>query len=424
MTIYVSGCDRNILIAASESDDKFNKAYNVGLASLKLFGFQCQENLLKSAYTFNLSLTKSDMLPERDLIGELIKNGKYEIEVGDTITTTDSINESIGENQGTKVTRRLYLEILQSGIDLFSDEVLNRLKKENPRLYETILIKTFGHVFSEKGFLRSVNKEGSCEALSMLMLVHSLKKMREQLMVISNELNLKLLKSNGDDQKLLKSEAMSTLYLTSFTFTTSVANLAPKELLNKLHQYIFELNEIESALRQAITAESTDEEIKMACDKIQQNQAQIICAGYDWHSEVLIYKRHKTIYHNRGAFKENGKEIQVAEVDNSSVSEDAIRELSNRFLRKAVDLKSRSPSFLLAKGNLALTNIIEISLKNSKGGHCTHASTKAAIYSLFTNNYPKIERYDLAKPDYKSFSIFNRKCLKKILNKHPVEGLN
>lgn len=355
------------------------------------------------------------IVPNIDLIGELIKYGRYETDEDDPLDS--ALKETIGKNQGTKRTRRLYLEILASGIDLFEEDNLNRIKRDNAKLYEIIIIKAYGHVFSESGFKNSVNKEGSCEALSMLMLFHSIKTMRSILDGLVKDSQDKL-SSKGADKVLIEKELRSKMDSLFADFGASkILGLDP--LLKKLSEYHSSLLECETLLRGAITAESTDEEIAAAAYHIKQNHLQIVCSGYDWHSEVLIFGLNRVIYHNRGSFREIGKEVIAVEVDNKAISALEIKALSDRFRIKRPS--HTLPALMAAVFKKSHNVVLEIPLKGSKGGHCTHASIKAAIYSIFASRYPfDKSSYPSANPDYKRFTRYHRKCFSHLFKKHPV----
>ena len=410
MSLFISSDSFKVRASINSSDNKTDQLTLTAIESLKHLTFHFNEHLLIRPCTFIPS--------SPDLIGELIKIGKYETEDGDSTTPTKAGPESIGENQGTKATRRLYLEILKSGIDLFNDENLNRIKKGNPKLYKNILIKTSGHVFSEDGFVKSINKEGSCEALSMLMLVHSLREMRFIINNIVNDANNKLVRQI-EDQKTIRMDVLTKLYNQCCDYFYSIDVIELSKIITMLEQYVSTLNEIEVLLGRAVTAESTDEEILDACNLIKRNHTQIVCSGYDWHSEVLIFRLREIVYHNRGANKENGKEIQSAPIDNSSVSLGQIRYLSNRHVITRPHISS--PAFEAAKSGQEIENTFEIQLKTSKGGHCTHAATKAAVYSIFAAKHTSEKPYIAAKGDYKGFTKYHRKSFARLFRKHPIE---
>lgn len=364
----------------------------------------------------------------RDLIGELIKHGSY---LADPEDTKSPSNELIGIVQGNRATRRLYLEILQSGIDLFSEEVLARIKQENRLLYEIILVKAYGHIKSKTGYKGYINLEGSCEALSMLMLAHSIKKLRaeflEGMIELSSFSNFAE-RSEIEDTLLYQYFLKNTFYEIGLILKNNPEKNFNDELLNYLRQTESKLRICENVLRQSITAESSDEEIQRAYERIKRDEFQLVCSGFDWHSETLIYSDRYVVYHNRGALREGKREIHI-NTSNSKYSDIAtLRELSNRFLRRNVDYRGPSPSPVihLLNSKAPLNRIRHRPLKISKNGHCTHAAPKAAMYSLLAlqedrelNSFA----YITAEQIYKPFTALHREYFEDIFRKNPLEGM-
>lgn len=359
-------------------------------------------------------------LPEDNerLISKLIVVGKYIKEPGDTALGIDNI----GDNQGTKETRRVYLEILNAGIDLFSDQNLERIKKENKALYETILIKAYGHVKSLMGRKGNTNLEGSCEALSILMLLHSVKRLRNE---INEILSYATDHSDFDDVYAFVdgkySNICNMLLFPSWGFILNSSD-STGALITIIKNYDKKLGSVEMSLMQACTAESTDNEIKNAFDRIVKGSPQIVCSGYDWHSEVIIFSQNEMIYHNRGALKENGKEIHVNEMENKFITFELLKSLTNRFARIRASWATPSDSLKLASTSASAKRTIERNLKDAKGGFCTHTQPKAAIYSLMSLN-EGIKRYEVSRSQYKLFTQMHRSYFRDIFQNHPIFGL-
>ncbi|MFN4173642.1 MAG: hypothetical protein ACK4HV_00860 [Parachlamydiaceae bacterium] len=349
------------------------------------------------------------------LIGKLIANGKYIQEPGDSFLDIDCV----GHNQGTKETRRIYLEILRSGVDLFSDLNIKRIKLENNTLYETILIKAYGHIKSKKGRRGHTNLEGSCEALSMLMLFHSVKKLRSEIQGILTHTNA----YSTIDEIIEYVEWRNRFIffnLLNLNFDFIHKSHDPRAAaLSLISDYEKKLGIIEESLKNASTAESSDDEIKNAFDRIVRGDPQIVCSGFDWHSEVIVYSRNEMIYHNRGALKENGKEIHVNSMQNGSVTLDLLKTLANRFLRVKTD---SSLSLALATSIAPFQRTIEKKLKDAKGGFCTHTQPKAAIYTLFSLN-EGAARYQTSTYWYKLFTLMHREYFSEIFQRHSISGL-
>lgn len=313
-----------------------------------------------------------------DLVGKLIRKGKYETEAGDTSHGQDTI----GSNQGTKATRRIYLEMLYAGIDLFSKPVLNRIKQENPDLYKTILYKAYGHVNSVTGRRGGVNLEGSCEALSLLMLVHSIEVQA---------------KEYGEIARMMKGLEVYERYLKQ------------GELYDRLAK----------TLRQAITAESTEMEIKAACVRMSQGERQIICGGFDWHSEVFVFcvseGEQRLVYHNRGCLSLQGEEIQVFEGDIDETDVYYVTKMSRRFdMRRKESYPSQVHHFCTFGNERKKA----VALKGSKGGHCTHAATKAALYTLVANEAGALDYSKEARRTYKEITFIHRTHFKALFQEH------
>lgn len=298
----------------------------------------------------------------RDLVGELMLKGRFAAETGDTLGPSQ---EPIGQVQGTRETRRLFLEILRNGIDLYSDVVLERIKMGRPDLYKTILVKAYGHVRSEKGFYDSINLEGNSEALSLLMLAHT------------------------------------------------------------LERQLFRYADISKIVRQAITAESSADEIEEAYQRIKRQESQIVCGGLDWHSEMIVYARgHLAIYHNRGFLRIKGQEIMINKMEGDFINVSLLKQIVNRFSIPYSQMTAGMPSvtFNLVTTAAPSKMIDTCRLRASKWGHCTHASAKAALFTLFALKNSAIS-YGLIQNLYKRFTKFHRESFDEVFGKHELRGL-
>lgn len=364
-----------------------------------------------------MDLNPSEDINDR-LVGKLIAVGKYVKEPGDSAC---GINH-IGDIQGTKDTRRAFLEMLNAGIDLFSDRNLERLKNENKDLYETILIKAYGHIHSTKGTRGNTNLEGSCEALSMLMLLHSVKKLQCEIHEILSYASS--LPSAADIFEFIKGKNQNIfdkLLMDNLEFIYNSHDFKAA-LLSIIENYNKKLRVVEQCLKQACTAESSDEEIKKAFDRILIGDPQIVCSGYDWHSEVIVYSNYEMIYHNRGAIKQNGKEIHVNEMGKDFVTFELLKSLASRFDRVKPSLGNSSDTLTLAYSRVIPRRTIEKKLKDAKGGFCTHTQPKAAIYTLMSLNEGN-NRYDISSSRYKLFTYMHRFYFRDVFQQHPIAGL-